>query len=90
MGDAVDETVRAYDLDAEAYAGRTQVSDGVRADLEELGRQVRRTEVKPGFVALLRGQGHACWSSVSVRSGIAGAQGETWLELSAARDEVSR
>ena len=208
MGDAVDETVRAYDLDAAAYAGRTQESEGVRADLEELaaalgvgarvleigsgggrdallmeelGLRVRRTDITPGFVALLHEQGHACdlldplvddlssadgpydgvwanasllhvrradlpdvlrrlaavtrpggvlrvslkegdgdgwsthgtvrnprhftfwragaledvvagagWSSVSVRSGIAGTQGETWLELSAARDEVSR
>lgn len=208
MGDAVDETVLAYDLDAEAYAGRAQVPDGVRADLEEvaaalgagarvleigsgggrdallmeeLGLQVRRTDITPGFAALLREQGHPCslldplvddlsstdgpydgvwanasllhvrrgdlpavlrrlagvtrpggvlrislkegdgdgwsthgsirnprhftywraaaleevvagagWSSVSVRSGIEGSRGETWLELSAARDEVSR
>jgi SAM-dependent methyltransferase len=207
MGDAVGETVRAYELDAEAYAGRTQVPDGVRADLEELaavlgagarvleigsgggrdallmealGLHVRRTDITPGFVALLRAQGHACdlldplvddlsspdgpfdgvwanasllhvrrhdlpavlrrlagvtrrggvlrislkegdgegwsthgsvrnprhftywraaaleevvagagWSAVSVRSGIGGTRGETWLELSAARDEVS-
>ncbi|RYC10787.1 class I SAM-dependent methyltransferase [Nocardioides zhouii] len=208
MGDASDETVRAYDLDAVAYAGRTQVSDGVRADLEELaavlgagarvleigsgggrdallmealGLHVRRTDITPGFVTLLREQGHACdlldplvddlsspdgpydgvwanasllhvrrgdlpvvlrrlagvtqpggvlrisvkegdgdgwsthgtvrnprhftywraaaleevvagagWSAVPVRSGLEGTQGETWLELSAARDEVSR
>ena len=207
MGDAVGETVRAYDLDAEAYAGRTQVSDGVRADIEELaavlgagaqvleigsgggrdallmealGLRVRRTDITAGFVALLREQGHACdlldplvddlsspdgpydgvwanasllhvrrrdlpavlrrlasvtrpggvlrisvkegdgegwsthgtvrnprhftywratqlaevvagagWSAVAVRSGLDGARGETWLELSAARDEVS-
>ena len=28
--------------------------------MEELGLVVRRTDVTPGFVALLRGQGHAC------------------------------
>lgn len=207
MADVVGETIRAYDLDAQAYAGRTQVPDGVRADLEELaaalgagarvleigsgggrdallmqelGLHVRRTDITPGFVALLREQGHACdlldplvddlsspdgpydgvwanasllhvrrndlpavlerlagvtrpggvlrislkegdgegwsthgsissprhftywraaaleqvaartgWSDVSVRSGIDGDRGETWLELSAARDEVS-
>ncbi len=206
MGDAVGDTVRAYDLDAEAYAGRTQVPDGVRADLEQLaadlgvgarvleigsgggrdallmealGLHVRRTDITPAFVALLVEQGHACdlldplvddlsspdgpydgvwanasllhvrradlpavlaglarvtrpggllrislkegdgegwsthgsissprhftywraaaleevvagegWSYVSVRTGIEGDRGETWLEVSAARDEV--
>jgi len=29
------------------------------------------------------------WSEVSVRSGVAGSRGETWLELSAVRDGVS-
>jgi SAM-dependent methyltransferase len=28
--------------------------------MEELGLVVRRTDITPGFVALLRGQGHAC------------------------------
>ena len=31
----------------------------------------------------------AGWSDVSVRSGVAGTRGETWIELSAVRDEVS-
>jgi SAM-dependent methyltransferase len=84
----VRETVRAYDLDAAAYADAgPQLSDGVRADLEdlaarlgpgarvleigsgggrdalameELGLVVRRTDVAAGFVALLRSQGHSC------------------------------
>jgi SAM-dependent methyltransferase len=84
----VNETVRAYDLDAAAYAGAgAQVPDTVRADIEELtsrlgtgarvleigsgggrdalvmeelGLVVRRTDITPGFVALLRDQGHAC------------------------------
>ncbi len=84
----VDETVRAYDADAVAYAARTaQVPDDVRADIEELvtragagarvleigsgggrdallmeelGLAVRRTDITPAFVTLLRGQGHAC------------------------------
>lgn len=82
-----DETVRAYDLDAVAYAGASPaMPDSVRADLEdlvarlgagarvlevgsgggrdalvmeELGLRVRRTDITPGFVALLREQGHA-------------------------------
>jgi len=29
------------------------------------------------------------WSEVTVRSGVAGTRGETWLEVSAVRDEVS-
>ncbi|HEX5917454.1 MAG TPA: class I SAM-dependent methyltransferase [Nocardioides sp.] len=81
-----DETVRAYDRDAAAYAARTvTVPDSVRAGisdlaerlgrgarvleigsgggrdallLEELGLAVRRTDITPGFVALLREQGH--------------------------------
>jgi 2-polyprenyl-3-methyl-5-hydroxy-6-metoxy-1,4-benzoquinol methylase len=81
-------TVRAYDLDAAAYAAvTTTVPDRVRAVLEDLARRlgdgarvlevgsgggrdallmeslgldVRRTDVTPGFVALLREQGHAC------------------------------
>jgi SAM-dependent methyltransferase len=80
------DTVRAYDLDAAAYAERTaQVPDRVRAALEDcaarlgagarvleigsgggrdahvmedLGLRVRRTDITPGFVALLREQGH--------------------------------
>ena len=203
-----DETVRAYDLDARAYAANGPVvPDSVRADIEELvgllgpgarvleigsgggrdarlmeslGLRVRRTDVTPGFVALLREQGDdadvldplvddlsspegpydavwanasllhvrrddlptvlvrlaevtrpggvlraslkegdgegwsthgsirhprhftywqaddvtsvvaaAGWSDVSVRSGVAGTRGETWIELSAVRDEVS-
>ena len=32
----------------------------------------------------------AGWGEVSVRSGVEGSRGETWLELSAVRDEVSR
>ena len=31
----------------------------------------------------------AGWSDVAVRSGVAGSRGETWIELSAVRDEVS-
>ncbi|TGN65472.1 hypothetical protein EXE59_17005 [Nocardioides eburneiflavus] len=82
------ETVRAYDLDAAAYAAVTAtVPDRVRTVLEDLARRlgdgarvlevgsgsgrdallmeslgldVRRTDVTPGFVALLREQGHAC------------------------------
>ena len=88
MPDAVGDTVRAYDLDAVAYADASPaVPDSVRADieafadrlgpgarvleigsgsgrdallLEELGLHVRRTDVTPGFVALLRRRGHAC------------------------------
>ncbi len=82
----VDETVRAYDLDAAAYADPgAQMPDSVRADIEqfvarlgagarvlevgsgggrdallmeELGLQVRRTDITPAFVDLLRAQGH--------------------------------
>ncbi len=82
----MDETVRAYDLDAAAYLGRTaQLPDDVRAAiedcaarlgagamileigsgggrdarrLEELGLTVRRTDITPAFVTLLREQGH--------------------------------
>ena len=203
-----DETVRAYDLDAEAYAANGAVMpDSVRADIEafvellgpgarvlevgsgggrdaglmeELGLRVRRTDVTPGFVSLLRQQGVAAdlldplvddlsspdgpydavwanasllhvrraalpsvlarlaavtrpggmlrvslkegdgegwsthgsisrprhftywraealravvdaagWCEVAVRSGVEGTRGETWLEVSAVRDEVS-
>jgi 2-polyprenyl-3-methyl-5-hydroxy-6-metoxy-1,4-benzoquinol methylase len=83
----VNDTVRAYDLDAVAYAEASPAMPGsVRADLEalghrlgpgarvleigsgggrdaqvmeELGLHVRRTDVTPAFVALLREQGHA-------------------------------
>lgn len=34
--------------------------------------------------------GAAGWDRVEVRPGIAGTRGETWIELSAVRDEVSR
>ena len=204
-----DETVRAYDLDAEAYAANGAVMpDSVRADIEafvqllgagarvleigsgggrdarlmeELGLQVRRTDITPGFVSLLQQQGvpadlldplvddlsspvgpydavwanasllhvrrddlpsvlarlaavtrpggmlrvslkegdgegwsthgsishprhftywraealrgvvdAAGWGEVAVRSGVEGTRGETWLEVSAVRDEVSR
>jgi SAM-dependent methyltransferase len=82
----VNETVRAYDLDAAAYvAAGAQLPDSVRADIEqfverlgagarvleigsgggrdallmeELGLAVRRTDITPAFVALLREQGH--------------------------------
>jgi SAM-dependent methyltransferase len=85
MADPVDRTVRAYDLDAEAYAAASPtVPAAVRAGLEafaarlgpgsrvlevgsgggrdaalmeELGLRVRRTDITPGFVALLRRQG---------------------------------
>lgn len=165
MSEAVDDTVRACDLDAEAYAGTgSHVPDSVRA----------------AFVTLLRQQGHACdlidpqvddlsssegpydavwanasllhvarhdlstvlsrlaavtrhggplrlsvkegdgegwsthgsiryprhftfwrapapeevvagagWSGASIRSGVAGKRGETWLELTAARGPVA-
>ena len=82
-------TVRAYDLDAAAYAEASPrpCPHSVRADLEtfaarlgagarvleigsgggrdarlmeELGLRVRRTDITPGFVALLREQGHEC------------------------------
>jgi SAM-dependent methyltransferase len=83
-----DETVRAYDRDAAAYAARTatvpgsvrtamsdlaarlghgagvlEIGSGGGRDallLEELGLVVRRTDITPGFVALLREQGHSC------------------------------
>lgn len=203
-----DETVRAYDLDAEAYAANGPVvPDSVRADIEafaellgpgarvleigsgggrdarlmeSLGLRVRRTDITPGFVDLLRAQGVGCdlldplvddlsspdgpydavwanasllhvrrddlptvlarlaevtrtggvlrvslkegdgdgwsthgsitrprhftywradevspvvaaagWTDVAVRSAVAGSRGETWVELSAVRDEVS-
>ena len=82
----MNETVRAYDLDAASYAeGSSQMPDSVRADveafaarlgpgarvleigsgggrdarlMEELGLTVRRTDITPAFVALLREQGH--------------------------------
>lgn len=82
----MNETVRAYDVDAVAYAEASPpVPDSLRADvedlvdrlgagarvleigsgggrdarlMEELGLRVRRTDVTPGFVALLREQGH--------------------------------
>lgn len=82
----MNETVRAYDLDAAAYADAgAQLPDGVRADIEEfaarlgagarvleigsgggrdalameeLGLLVRRTDITPGFVELLRSRGH--------------------------------
>ncbi len=82
----VDETVRAYDRHAAAYAaGTAAMTDEVRRGLEELadrvgpgarvleigsgggrdaalmeslGLRVRRTDITPGFVALLRDQGH--------------------------------
>jgi SAM-dependent methyltransferase len=81
----VDETVRAYDLDAVAYVEASPtMPESVRADLEsfadrlgpgarvleigsgggrdarlmeELGLRVRRTDITPAFIALLRGQG---------------------------------
>jgi SAM-dependent methyltransferase len=82
----VNETVRAYDLDAAAYvAASPQVPDSVRTDIEELaarlgagarvleigsgggrdarlmeelGLVVRRTDITPAFVGLLREGGH--------------------------------
>ncbi|SEC99552.1 Methyltransferase domain-containing protein [Nocardioides exalbidus] len=82
----MNETVRAYDLDAVAYADASPaVTAALRAEvaglaarlgggarvleigsgggrdallLEELGLAVRRTDITPGFVALLREQGH--------------------------------
>jgi len=82
------ETIRAYDLDAAAYAEVTttvpahvrsavtdlarrigtgarvlEVGSGGGRDallMESLGLDVRRTDVTPGFVALLHAQGHAC------------------------------
>ena len=205
---STDDTVRAYDLDAEAYAANGPVvPDSVRADIEafaevlgpgarvleigsgggrdarlmdSLGLSVRRTDITPGFVSLLRQQGFeadmldplvddmsspdgpydavwanasllhvrrddlptvlarlarvtrtsgmlrvslkegdgdgwsthgsitrprhftywradevssvvaaAGWTDVTVRSGVAGSRGETWIELSAVRDGVS-
>ena len=81
-----EETVRAYDLDAVAYAANgATMPDSVRRDIEdfaerlgsgarvleigsgggrdamlmeELGLRVRRTDITPAFVALLREQGH--------------------------------
>ncbi|NYE38810.1 SAM-dependent methyltransferase [Nocardioides cavernae] len=83
-----DDTVRAYDLDASAYAEASppepvwvratiaellaelgpgarvlEIGSGGGRDallLEESGFTVRRTDITPGFVALLREQGHAC------------------------------
>ena len=82
-----EETVRAYDLDAVAYAANGgTVPDSFRRDIEdfaerlgagarvleigsgggrdarlmeELGLRVRRTDITPAFVALLREQGHS-------------------------------
>ncbi|QSR30954.1 SAM-dependent methyltransferase [Nocardioides sp. S5] len=82
---SVEETVRAYDVDAAAYARASPtMPDSVRADIEDfvqrigvgarvleigsgggrdallmgaLGLRVRRTDITPGFVALLREQG---------------------------------
>jgi len=82
----VDDTVRAYDVDAAAYAANgAAMPDSVRRDIEELaehlgagarvleigsgggrdarqmeelGLRVRRTDIAPGFVSLLRAQGH--------------------------------
>lgn len=82
----VNDTVRAYDADAVAYADASPtVPDSVRADveslvarigagarvleigsgggrdallMEELDLRVRRTDIAPGFVALLRERGH--------------------------------
>jgi SAM-dependent methyltransferase len=87
VSDTRDETVRAYDLDAVAYAEASPPAPAsVRADmaaladrlgpgarvleigsgggrdarlLEGLGLRVRRTDVTPAFVALLREQGLA-------------------------------
>jgi SAM-dependent methyltransferase len=84
--DAASATVRAYDLDAAAYAANAPaVPESLRADvrrlvdelgagarvleigsgggrdaslLEEHGLRVRRTDVTPAFVELLRAQGH--------------------------------
>ncbi|MEO5665118.1 MAG: methyltransferase domain-containing protein, partial [Nocardioides sp.] len=80
------DTVRAYDLDAAAYAANgATMPESVRRDIEafaellgagarvleigsgggrdarlmeELGLRVRRTDITPGFVALLRAEGH--------------------------------
>lgn len=82
----MNETVRAYDLDAASYAeAASHVPDSVRRDaedfagrlgpgarvleigsgggrdarlMEELGLAVRRTDITPAFVALLRDQGY--------------------------------
>lgn len=82
----LDDTVRAYDLDAVAYASNAAaIPDSVRRDIEEfaerlgagalvleigsgggrdarlmeeLGLRVRRTDITPGFVDLLRAAGH--------------------------------
>lgn len=82
----MNETVRAYDLDAVAYVENgASMPASVRADIEgfvavvgpggrvleigsgggrdaalmeELGLRVRRTDITPAFVALLRDQGH--------------------------------
>jgi SAM-dependent methyltransferase len=86
MSDPVAATVRAYDVDAVAYAERSaapsaplrdrverlaagigaggrvlEIGSGGGRDavlMEEAGLRVRRTDVTPGFVALLRDQGH--------------------------------
>lgn len=86
MSAEVDRTVRAYDLDAAAYASAgAQPPDSVRADIaelgarlgagarvleigsgggrdallmEQLGLSVRRTDITPAFVTLLRGERH--------------------------------
>ena len=88
MSETVDDTVRAYDLDAGAYAAAgPHVPDSVRADIEEfaatvgtgarvleigsgggrdarlmeeLGLDVRCTDITPAFVTLLREQGRGC------------------------------
>jgi SAM-dependent methyltransferase len=82
----MNETIRAYDLDAASYAeAASQVPDSVRRDaadfagrlgpgawvleigsgggrdarlMEELGLTVRRTDITPAFVRLLKEQGH--------------------------------
>ena len=65
--------------------------------MERLGVRVRRTDITPGFVALLRAQEHAAdlldvatsgWTAVEVRSGVAGKRQESWLEVSALRGRL--
>lgn len=63
VGDSVRADMVALAARLGAGARVLEIGSGGGRDallMEELGLLVRRTDVTPGFVALLRGQGHAC------------------------------